>query len=292
MVYRTIYTIYIILFICLIIYFFYFHSKSSFKINNLFTLNVKDNKFIMVYSGVASIDANGTDCAIPVYDLLTSKGYIVKYCGSGLDSNDKLYNDNLNRIPLTSENLRNASLYVQPGGGNNIDEAWKDVKQYSKIIKQYVTDGGNYLGICMGGFLAGGNDTNKNPGYGLLSPGDSNDFSKSAEKISINNDNEGDLLLNINWTLSKDNSTQNRSIYFQGGPYFIVKDPNTKIIATYEGASSSQQNASIGLNYGKGKVAVCGPHPEAPKKWYKDSGFTEYNNTDLFYDLIDYLNNN
>jgi len=286
----------IIIFVLLIglssIYLFYSKSKSiNNSINNLFSLT-NQTQTALVYSGISSIDSNGTDCAIPVYNLLLNKGYIVNYCGSGLDTNGKLYNDNIKRIPLTLENLKNVSLYVQPGGGDDIVAAWNDVKSYSNIIKQYISEGGKYLGICMGGFLAGGNDTNNNPGYSLLTPGDSNDFSNAAEKISIKTDNEGDLLLNINWTLSKDNSKQNRFIYFQGGPYFITKEPNinnTKIIATYTGSKSSQQNASIILNYGKGKVAVCGPHPEAPKKWYKDSGFSEYDNADLFYDLIEYL---
>ena len=92
----------IIIFVLLIglssIYLFYSKSKSiNNSINNLFSLT-NQTQTALVYSGISSIDSNGTDCAIPVYNLLLNKGYIVNYCGSGLDTNGKLYNDNINIV--------------------------------------------------------------------------------------------------------------------------------------------------------------------------------------------------
>jgi glutamine amidotransferase-like uncharacterized protein len=54
-------------------------------------------------------------------------------------------------------------------------------------------------------------------------------------------------------------------MYFQGGPKFILKSTTekVKIIARY----SDGQIAALLATYGNGKVAVCGPHPEAPRSW-------------------------
>ena len=251
----------------------------------------------LVYSGVAT--KRNSDCAIPIYNLLKSRGYNVHYCGSGLDSNGNKFANtgdettilsNGERIQLTLDNLQNISLYVQPGGGDDIDAAWKDVSSYTTIIQQYLNSGGKYLGTCMGAFLAGGSSTNDDPGYSLLTPDDTDDYTNIANSNNIGSNGKGDILLNINWTLSTGNKIK-KPIYFQGGPYFTTtQSSSAKIIATYDGASLSQQNAALVLNYGKGKVAVCGPHPEAPKEWYTDGGFSIYDNTDLFFDLIKYLN--
>jgi glutamine amidotransferase-like uncharacterized protein len=41
---------------------------------------------------------------------------------------------------------------VQPGGGNDFTAAWQSVKTYTGPLREFIHDGGRYLGICMGGY--------------------------------------------------------------------------------------------------------------------------------------------
>ena len=50
--------------------------------------------------------------------------------------------------------------------------AWAEVKQYVPAIQNYVQNGGKFIGICMGAFLAAGNPaaTDDSVGFGLMAP--------------------------------------------------------------------------------------------------------------------------
>ena len=76
-------------------------------------------------------------------------------------------------LPVNAATLARASLYVQPGGGNDFTAAWRSVKTYTGPLREFIHDGGRYLGICMGGYLAG-----SGPGYDLL-PGNCDDHTQT-----------------------------------------------------------------------------------------------------------------
>jgi glutamine amidotransferase-like uncharacterized protein len=81
-------------------------------------------------------------------------------------------------------------------------------------------------------------------------------------------------------------------MYFQDGPAFLLDRGATDVIvlATY----TNGKIAALVAPYGKGKVGVSGPHPEATAAWYEASHLVnpEGVRTALGHDLIDMLMRN
>jgi glutamine amidotransferase-like uncharacterized protein len=173
------------------------------------------------------------------------------------------------RLMLSAATLQAATLYAQPGGSGELSQAYQQLKKHAYAIRNYVASGGRYLGICMGGYLAG-----RTPGFQLL-PGDTDQFITSRG-ASVRT--EADTIVDIYWR------GQLRSMYFQDGPYFHLDYGTTDVItlATYTNAKI----AALVAAYKKGKIGVSGPHPEATAEWYDGSHLV---NADLGHDLIDTL---
>ena len=190
----------------------------------------------LVYRG----DGATGPCSEAVASLLRahSRGFRVEYCGPDQS------------IPLTKEALATAALYAQPGGGG-LDDAWRVMRRHADVITAYVRDGGHYLGFCLGGYLAGAT-----PGFALL-PGDTRQYiaARGAEVRTSR-----DTLVAVDW------EGRRREMYFQDGPEFVLTGPAT-ILARYR----TGQIAALVAAHGKGRVAVTGPHPEAPASWYRDA---------------------
>jgi glutamine amidotransferase-like uncharacterized protein len=170
--------------------------------------------------------------------------------------------------------LSAATLYAQPGGSGEFSQAYRKLKKYAHVIRNYVASGGRYLGICMGGYLAG-----RTPGFQLL-PGDTDQYIASRG-ASVKT--EVDSIVSVYWR------GQPHSMYFQDGPHFLLDDGATDVIvlATY----TNGKLAALVAPYGKGKVGVSGPHPEATAQWYHASHLVtpEGVNADLGHDLLDTL---
>ncbi|QBD83103.1 hypothetical protein EPA93_46940 [Ktedonosporobacter rubrisoli] len=182
---------------------------------------------------------------------------------------------------LTPALLKSATLYVQPGGGNSVENAYAELQKYGKAhnynftteMHSFVEHGGRYLGLCMGGFLAG------NPGFNLLYPGDSGDFITSPG-ASVTTD--ADTIVDVSWR------GQPRQIYFQGGAYFDMPDESkVNVLARY----TNNEIAVMIAHDKQGKVAVSGPHPEATVDWYDAYHLPHPKNmdVDLANDLLDTL---
>jgi hypothetical protein len=187
----------------------------------------------LVYRGPASTPG----CSEGVAALLDSAGFHPAYCGP-----DEEY-------AVSGETLAKAAVYAQPGGGD-LDPAWRRMRDHADEIRGYVRGGGNYLGFCLGGYLAGAT-----PGFGLL-PGDTDQYpgSSGAHLRSTK-----DMVLPVTWR-----GTEHR-MYFQDGPMFQLRsDAAATILATY----SSGAVAAAVVPYGRGRVGVVGPHPEADQSWF------------------------
>ncbi len=159
--------------------------------------------------------------------------------------------------PLNREILSQAQIYVQPGGDESVREGAILMRRYASDIRYFVQQGGRYLGICMGGYLAG-----SNPGFELLQDSESERY-VGSENSKV--DDDSNTLVKMTW--------RNLSfpIFFQDGPFFFFRhDPNpgTQILARY---AHNQAVAAMISTYGLGKVGVIGPHPEAPEAWYKQA---------------------
>lgn len=216
-----------------------------------------DRPTALIYRGPAGCQG----CSEPVARLLQTapSPLHVVYCGPG------------ESVRLSAQALSSAVLYVQPGGGDDLDLAWSELRPHADDIRGWVRGGGHYLGICMGGYLAG-----RAPGFGLL-PGDSDEYI-TAVGATVRTD--GDAMVTVSWR------GQSRHLYFQDGPYFRLR-PNcgATVLATYPNGLA----AAVVARYGRGSVGVSGPHPEAPASWYSESGLTNPDGVrlDLGYDLVE-----
>ncbi|MGP3975906.1 BPL-N domain-containing protein [Streptomyces sp. 8N114] len=174
-------------------------------------------------------------------------------------------------MPLTASALAQAAVYAQPGGGDDLTAAWKEMSAFADPLRRWVRGGGRYLGFCLGGYLAG-----HSPGFGLL-PGDTDAYIAS-KGASVHT--PADTVIPVRWR------GRRRHMYFQDGPYFKLADKAAaSVIATYDNGLS----AAVLAPYGKGQVSVVGPHPEADATWYADYGLTNPDGIrfDLGHDLVE-----
>ena len=163
---------------------------------------------------------------------------------------------------------------MQPGGDGSLNQAYAALESDAEKIRQFVASGGRYLGICMGGYLAG-----SDPGFDLL-PGDSGQYISSD---GANVTDTYSTVVQVNW------QGQTRFMFFQDGSYFTSGDDqsDTTVFAHY----SNGEIAAMASSYGDGRVAVSGPHPEATEGWYQYNGITDPDgpDADLGRELIDAL---
>jgi glutamine amidotransferase-like uncharacterized protein len=180
------------------------------------------------------------------------------------------------KVDVDETTLSTAELYVQPGGGD-LDKIWPHVRGYASHIRKYVKNGGRYLGICLGGYLAG-----TEPGYDLL-PGSGQTDQYITSKGAVVT-SEIDTVVPLLWR------GQLRHVYFQDGTRFDLDQTAapTVVLATY----TNGKIAAAVQNVGKGRVGMVGPHPEADEQWfamYKLKNPDGKMSFDLFHDLVNTL---
>lgn len=210
----------------------------------------------LVYNGPQGCD----DCAPAIAEVLRDPrhGFRVEYVGTGTGK------------PLDRAALDGATLYVQPGGGDDLDATWADLEPVAADVRDWVARGGAYLGLCFGAYLAA-----SDPGFGIL-PGDSFGWAGS-DGASVADGR--DTVIPIDWRGTV------RHMYFQDGPGFVLRaDADAEVIGRYPNGVP----AALVARYGKGVVGVTGPHPEATEAWYTDKGLTNPDgySLDLADDLI------
>jgi glutamine amidotransferase-like uncharacterized protein len=213
----------------------------------------------LIYRGSAVCDG----CSESVAVLLQHK-YQIVYAGPK------------EKVDVTATTLSTAALYVQPGGGD-LDKSWPHVRGYASPIRTYVKNGGRYLGICLGGYLAG-----TEPGFDLL-PGSGQTDQYITSKGAVVT-SEINTVVPLLWR------GKLRHVYFQDGTRFDLdsKAASTEILATY----TNGKIAAAVQHVGKGRVGMVGPHPEADKDWFSMYKLTNPDGKmsfDLFYDLVDTL---
>ena len=224
------------------------------------TANQSARPIALVYRGPAGC----AGCSEAAAALLQSSkwGFDVRYVGPN------------EPLQLSDATLKTAALYVQPGGNGTVEQAFAALQANAPAIRDFIASGGRYLGLCMGGYLAG-----SDPGFNIL-PGNTDEYI-TTRRASVRD--EEDTVVPIDW------GNQQRYMYFQDGPYFILnhRADNVNKLATY----TNGKIAALVAPYGKGKVGVSGPHPEATTSWYNDNHLTDPDgpDTDLGRDLVDAL---
>ncbi|HEX6967785.1 MAG TPA: BPL-N domain-containing protein [Micromonosporaceae bacterium] len=217
----------------------------------------KDRPLALVYRGPAACSG----CAESVAALLESSPtrFRTQFCGPDED------------VQISAETLAGAAVYAQPGGGS-VKSAWRRLRDHAQDIRDFVHNGGHYLGFCLGAYLAA-----DSPGFGLLSGVTVEGYIYSDEASVHDTD---DTIVQVRWR------GQLRHMYFQDGNLFRVQPgaPAT-VIATYDTGAP----AAIIATYGAGRLGLVGPHPEADQAWYDGAGLTNPDGIrfDLGHDLIE-----
>jgi hypothetical protein len=208
----------------------------------------------LVYRGPASTEG----CPEAVAALLASGpgGLDVRYVGPAGD------------LPLCPEVLRTAVVYAQPGG-DALVPAYRRLRTDRGAIRAFVAWGGSYLGFCLGGYLAGAT-----PGFELL-PGDTDRY---IDSDGATVDHDRSTVVEVRW------GERHRAMFFQDGPVFVLGDDGaTTVLARYPNGTVAAAVAP----FGRGRVGVVGPHPEATDGWFIDAGLPVHDARDLARDLVD-----
>ena len=163
-------------------------------------------------------------------------------------------------------------IFAEPGATGDDTTSLAAQKGNIPAIRKFVKNGGRFIGVCMGGYLAGKDE------FGLFPV-------KAREYINepgASTTSASDTVIPITWR------GKVRQMYFQDGPSFILtpRASDVTVLATY----SNGEVAAAVARYREGKVAVSGPHPEADQSKYSAYNLPYPGSTqDLGDDLIDTL---
>lgn len=167
--------------------------------------------------------------------------------------------------------LKDASVWIQPGG-TAVTASKAMGKNLMKAIKNFVKNGGGYVGFCAGAFIATRSiGTSWTSGLGIV-PGRTILFKANKSYPSIEK-----------MTLSFDGLPAKRDIYWEGGPYFKFESDEQKQVSIRGYYASTGQIGFIETTFGKGRVSVTGAHPEAPQWWRDASNLVDSDGTDYNY---------
>lgn len=172
-------------------------------------------------------------------------------------------------VKITKDTLKGIDILVLPGGDSgraylqNID---------GNTIREFVKNGGHFLGVCAGGFAASHEV-----------------FSGSA----VYYDHKGSGSTGLK-TFDIAQKVRSYAVSFEGQLSVKMKDGGVKTLQHYRGAAMKggetlatyndnktgykDHAAIVGDTYGKGRVVLCGPHPEHSPQ-----------HPEILYSLVDYL---
>jgi glutamine amidotransferase-like uncharacterized protein len=193
---------------------------------------------VLIYDGAGVMDSSVDG----VEDTLNASN------NENISANNKiLYNTS---SVINSNTLSGYDVLIMPGGEAADYLANDDIDGNS--IKQFVSSGKGYIGICAGAYAGSNYITGQQSGWGLAP--DVNTISQGYEgPLQISTAPSGTKILNSSLT----------SIHMASGPAMVTN--NTQIVmATFADNNTGYINypTIIGDTYGSGRVILSGPHPE------------------------------
>ena len=151
---------------------------------------------------------------------------------------------------INSNILTGYNVLIMPGG--EAADYLSNDEIDGNSIKQFVSNGNAYIGICAGAYAGSNYITGQQAGWGL-SP-DVNTISEGYEgQLQISTTSFGTKILNSSLT----------NIHIDSGP--VMTTNNSQIVmVTFADNNTGYMNypAIIGEAYGSGRVILSGPHPE------------------------------
>lgn len=183
----------------------------------------------------------------------------------GYDINTIYVGPNENQ-QLNQKLLYDSDIFAY-GGGPDVASAWKSLSQYSSLIQNWVSEGGVYIGVCLGAYLAAaGTDFAPGDGFALLPGADTSGEECYRPGASVKN--TSDTYISVDWTWgsgAKAGQTQKGvDLYFQDGNYIDTDESQVTVLGRY---SSNGDLAVTVSSYGSGKVGISGVHVEADASW-------------------------
>jgi len=198
--------------------------------------------YALIYNGPVAAE----DCPEAVAAVAREAGLPVKYVS------------NLRKLPSL---LDHAAVFIIGGTEDDLDPLIKGFSpSITQALQEYVRKGGRYLGICGGAYMAGTGDKENGRHVSLLNliPAEPHEFDEG---------NYAEQIIPVRWQCAT------YPMYFQGGPAFALtpRSRGARVMAKY----ADGQIAALICFYGRGRVAVIGPHPEAPPDWVEGMGQAE-----------------
>jgi glutamine amidotransferase-like uncharacterized protein len=175
----------------------------------------------------------------------------------------------LDPMVVTPENFdtslfEQAKVWIQPGGKSGSASNAMGARIRS-AIKEFVRQGGGYVGFCAGAFLTTSKVGQTSvTGLGIV-PGRSKLYRKSPTGVSVQ-------------TLTTPQGLTYQ--YWEGGSYFSFSTSQLANITVLTRYQRTNQINGIQTTFGEGRVAVTGTHPEAPQWWYDDAHITDADGLD------------
>jgi len=158
-----------------------------------------------------------------------------------------------------AELFRGARVWIQPGGVA-VTAFYTMSRKLRESIRMFVASGGGYVGFCAGAFMATRKiGSSRYAGLGIL-PGFTAPYYLSPIRPNLDYS-----LPSLNWGGFR------RQVFFEGGPYFYGFQNQAEPVASYD----SGEIAAVRAFFGKGRVFVSGPHPEAPLIWTEEDGIKD-----------------
>lgn len=159
------------------------------------------------------------------------------------------YIANLDALPTQ---LGDARVFIIGGTDDDVEPLLQRfTPALRSTLKTYLRQGGRYLGICGGAYLAslGWPEEDRFVEGLALVPAQSDGYDQDFEA----------KIYPVTWL------GETRQMYYQAGPSFaLAESPETVARLAY---FEDRQLAALMSTFGAGKVAVSGPHPEAPDSW-------------------------
>lgn len=137
----------------------------------------------------------------------------------------------------TDDLLDSADIFAYPGGPD-VDDAWKYLKPHAQSARDFVSNGGRYIGMCLGAYLAGaGTEFAAGEGLDLL-PGHAETGEETDQDGAQATDPEKDTVIGVdyNWgSGSKAGQTvKGRDMYFQDGAVIELPEQSpAKVLGRY-----------------------------------------------------------
>ena len=144
--------------------------------------------------------------------------------------------------------LSNCGLLIVPGG---YTMRYVDAlgKEGFERIREFVAEGGGYIGICAGAYIAARSVEvpGRPPGLGIIEIENERGVGKGLRHILITKEDHP-VVKGCNRQLE---------IWYQNGP-MMKAGKGVEVLATYEEGSA----AIVCSSYGRGRVVIFSPHPE------------------------------